>query len=452
MVNIVIAVYKDYKKTKECLNSVLNNINLTVNNVVVINDNSPEKEISEYLQYLNKHEEKIMLVENEKNLGFIESINIGIKNSKNFDVIILNSDTIVSAGWIDKILNVAKSRKNIACISPVSNSASNFSYPSKARQIIESLSLEEINGILESAKLVPKEVISAHGFCMYISKEAIEKVGQFDSETFGQGYGEENDFCIRAINRGFVNLVCPNCYIYHYDGASFGDEKCDRQRKSIKELRNKNPKMTMLFEREVAENYFLDIFTKTDIYRYIKNKKPGIIILSNDLPAVIKRGYKLNDLLRTFIIMPVSSGLLLRCVNDSETFQLFFQNEKSFSDLTTLLNLFRIDYKLTMGDEYFKGSIRAYYERLNQKEVGLKDIENLYHIESAKKKSNKIHNIDKFLAYLPSHTMNIEEETNLKEWINHLENDIEKLNDEIRHLKEPSVKKAARRVKKIFRK
>lgn len=63
------------------------------------------------------------------------------------------------------------------------------------------------------------------GFCMYIKRNAIVDVGYFDEKNFGRGYGEENDFCQRAINKGFVNLITPNMYVYHKGGVSFGTDK-----------------------------------------------------------------------------------------------------------------------------------------------------------------------------------------------------------------------------------
>ena len=65
------------------------------------------------------------------------------------------------------------------------------------------------------------EMPTAVGFCMAISLRAIKRVGLFDEETFGRGYGEENDFCQRAEQAGLRNVLCDNAYVVHHGGASF---------------------------------------------------------------------------------------------------------------------------------------------------------------------------------------------------------------------------------------
>ena len=63
---------------------------------------------------------------------------------------------------------------------------------------------------------------TAVGFCMAISRRAIERIGRFDEATFGRGYGEENDFCLRAIAAGMRNVLCDDVYVAHVGGRSFG--------------------------------------------------------------------------------------------------------------------------------------------------------------------------------------------------------------------------------------
>ena len=59
------------------------------------------------------------------------------------------------------------------------------------------------------------DIPTAHGFCMYIKREAIDDLGLFDEETFGKGYGEENDFSYRCLQAGYRHLLCDNTYILH---------------------------------------------------------------------------------------------------------------------------------------------------------------------------------------------------------------------------------------------
>ena len=57
---------------------------------------------------------------------------------------------------------------------------------------------------------------------MYIRRAALADIGLFDAEAFGRGYGEENDFCLRASARGWRHLLACDTFVYHEGAVSFG--------------------------------------------------------------------------------------------------------------------------------------------------------------------------------------------------------------------------------------
>ena len=61
----------------------------------------------------------------------------------------------------------------------------------------------------------------------------------FDEETFGKGYGEENDFCYRALNHGYINIICDNTFIYHKGTQSFKKENLTNSKKELIESHTK---------------------------------------------------------------------------------------------------------------------------------------------------------------------------------------------------------------------
>ena len=50
----------------------------------------------------------------------------------------------------------------------------------------------------------------------------MRQIGGFDATTFGRGYGEENDWCMRAAAFGWRNVLCETAYVVHVGNASFG--------------------------------------------------------------------------------------------------------------------------------------------------------------------------------------------------------------------------------------
>jgi glycosyltransferase involved in cell wall biosynthesis len=64
-----------------------------------------------------------------------------------------------------------------------------------------------------------------NGFCMLIKKRALKKIGLFDEKTFGAGYGEENDFALRATGSGWELAVADDAYVFHAQSKSYSTER-----------------------------------------------------------------------------------------------------------------------------------------------------------------------------------------------------------------------------------
>ena len=126
LVDIIIPIYNAYEELQLCVESIKKYTNLEKNRLILIDDKSPDERIKEYLEKVK--EQNICVLHNEENLGFSGTINRGIQVSKN-DVLLLNSDTVVTKRWIEKIVNCAYSDASIATVTPLSNNATLCSVP-----------------------------------------------------------------------------------------------------------------------------------------------------------------------------------------------------------------------------------------------------------------------------------------------------------------------------------
>ena len=194
-VDIIIPVYNGYDDLQLCIPSVKKHTDLSKHRVILINDCSPDERIALYLDSLAQ--ENILVFHNEKNLGFSGNVNKGMQLSDDRDVLLLNSDTIVTKGWLDKIAACAYREDAIATVTPLSNSATLCSVPVMCQdnKVPENCTVDEYAALIERCSLhrYPKITVAV-GFCMYIKRCVIDDIGYFDAETFGRGYGEENDF------------------------------------------------------------------------------------------------------------------------------------------------------------------------------------------------------------------------------------------------------------------
>ena len=241
-VTVVIPVYNQVILLRRCAESLLTYTPADVE-LCFINDCSPEPEIGIFLNQLReKAPLRVTVLVNEKNLGFPATCNRGIKHAGKRDVILLNSDTIVSPRWLDELRMSAYGNEHIGTVSAVSNNSSFVSVPvpAEAGPLPQDSSTEkqipkpEILAQVGRAYLHRAEAFidapTGHGFCIYIKREVLDEVGLLDEETFQRGYGEEVDFCMRAYRAGWMHRITSRVFVWHYNSASFGDSK----RESIK--------------------------------------------------------------------------------------------------------------------------------------------------------------------------------------------------------------------------
>ena len=221
-VDIIIPVYNGYEDLQLCIPSVKKHTDLGKHRVILINDCSPDERIAPYLDSLA--DTNILVLHNEKNMGFSANVNKGMCQSKDRDVILLNSDTVVTAGWVEKITACAYLEENTGTVTPLSNSATLCSVPVMCQdnKVPENVTIDEYAALIErcSLKRYPRITVAV-GFCMFIKRCVIDDIGLFDAEIFGRGYGEENDFCNRAEQAGYHHVMCDDTFIYHKGTASF---------------------------------------------------------------------------------------------------------------------------------------------------------------------------------------------------------------------------------------
>ncbi|MEZ5541715.1 MAG: glycosyltransferase [Pseudomonadota bacterium] len=243
VVDVVIPVYKGYAETLNCIYQVLNAENSAAYELVVINDRSPDDKLVAKLREL-AGSGLISYRENDENLGFVKTVNLGMALHEDRDVILLNADTEVYRDWIDRLRRAAYSVDRVATVTPFSNSAEICSYPYTVRDndMQLELSYRELDRL--AAEMNDAQYLrlpTGIGFCMYIRRECLREIGAFDAAEFGKGYGEENDFCLRAAENGWLNLMAADTFVRHLGGASFGAEKQERVLNAIRIINKKYP-------------------------------------------------------------------------------------------------------------------------------------------------------------------------------------------------------------------
>lgn len=243
-VDVIVPVYKDQDLTRRCLRSVINARNNTAFALIVIDDASPEPALSAELQQLAARG-LFELRRHARNLGFVATANEGMRLHAERDIVLLNSDTEVYDHWLDRLRASAYSRVRVATVTPLSNNATICSYPRFLHDTPYPLEIPAAQIDAIAARVNAGEVHEAPtgvGFCLYLRRAALTALGLFDVKTFGRGYGEENDFCQRAIRAGWVNLIAADTFVRHTGAVSFQGEKGRLLNEAMKQLRRRYPR------------------------------------------------------------------------------------------------------------------------------------------------------------------------------------------------------------------
>lgn len=315
--DIVLPVYRGYDETLNCIYTALNTENKTIFELIVINDCTPEPALADKLKEL--HEKSLItLLVNSENLGFVATVNKGMQLHSDRDIILLNADTEVYNDWVDRLVEAANYDSHIASVTPFSTNAEICSYPYFAQDNIMALEIpyDHLDALAaEANKGFYCELPTAVGFCMFIKRTCLDDVGYFDVETFGKGYGEENDFCLRGIAKGWKHILAGNIFVRHLGGTSFAGEKKQRVMHAMKILHQRYPHYHASVAKFLSEDPARAMRTRLDVARLdCRSGLANFLMINHHLGGGTERNVREMmdglwiDSIGTFTLQPMPSS------------------------------------------------------------------------------------------------------------------------------------------------
>jgi len=226
-ISIIICIHNALDDVRNCLKSVIIHTDLNDHELIIVDDGSHTLTQEYVAKFCTTH--NVQIIRNESAMGYTRAANQGLRAATGDALVLLNSDTIVSANWLHQLKEVAMI-PGTACVGPLSNAASWQSIPDakgedgkwKVNEVPGNLNVHEFNATLKlNTRALNPKVSFVNGFCLMIHRSALEEVGYLDEECFPRGYGEEDDFVLRCLNKGFVNRIADHCYVYHAKSKSF---------------------------------------------------------------------------------------------------------------------------------------------------------------------------------------------------------------------------------------
>lgn len=238
---VVVPIHNAVAELSACLAS-LHRCNPPEAEVILIDDASDDPRVLPLLRdWAGRAGPQWKLVQQGKNRGFVATANHGMERAAG-DVVLLNSDTVPTKGWLEGLRRCLRSDPRIATATPWTNNGEIASLPEFCRANPEPPSPEAVADVIAGCGQPEyPELPTAVGFCMAISRAAIIALGRFDAAHFGAGYGEENDFSMRARAAGWRNVLCDDVYVVHHGGRSFGPKGLRPGEESMRRVLERHP-------------------------------------------------------------------------------------------------------------------------------------------------------------------------------------------------------------------
>jgi GT2 family glycosyltransferase len=218
-VSIIIVTYNGlHGATKPCMESIFSETDYSDFEVVVVDNNSTDG-TPLYLEELACREPRLKVLLNTINRGFAGGNNDALQIAQGDIIVLLNNDTLVTSGWLTRIVYTLTDDSSVGMVGPVTNSSGNEQNIFISATSTEDIILEGIrwkdNGAGDSF-LTEKLCF----FCVAFRRKLLEEVGMLD-EKFGLGFYEDDDYCIRVKKAGYYLKCLEDVFVFHQGSASF---------------------------------------------------------------------------------------------------------------------------------------------------------------------------------------------------------------------------------------
>lgn len=220
-VDIVIPVHDAFEAFHECLASVLAHTDPR-HALILVDDGSRDPRILAVMDRARREHPQVEVRRQAQNLGYLRTVNQALAASRR-DVVVINSDTAVDAGWIDRLARAACAEPAIGIACPLSDNATLLSVSEPG---------QDVSGAPTRATRPCLPV--AVGFCMYLKRALLDAIGDFDP-AFDPGYGEETDFSMRAWRAGYEIVAATDVIVRHRTARSFGNGAEIQRRRALHE-------------------------------------------------------------------------------------------------------------------------------------------------------------------------------------------------------------------------
>lgn len=199
-----------------------------VNYRLILVDDASDQRTAGYLTEIAAQRPGTLLHRLPENQGFVRAANLGLRCAEAPFVLLLNTDVVVTPGWLEGLLEVAEQDATIGAVNPLTTRASHLDLA-----MVPGANFFGMHDWLSrQAQPQAADIVTGVGFCLLLRRQALDAVGLFD-EVFGRGYGEDSDLCMRLTTARWRTVVATHVYVYHQGGGSFTDSDARKRHNRV---------------------------------------------------------------------------------------------------------------------------------------------------------------------------------------------------------------------------
>lgn len=285
--SIVILSYNTLLMTQMCIESIRSFTDEGTYEIIVIDNASTDGSA----EWISKQPD-IKYILNKENKGFPKGCNQGMAIAEGSEILLLNSDVIVTPRWLEQLKKALYSSDKIGAVGCLTNKCSNCQsipvpYDQDNFSIDELIDFSNKFNRSNSSKWLP--YLFLVGFCMLFKTSVYKSIGEMD-EMFSPGNYEDDDYSVRIRLAGYQILLCQDTFIHHFGSASFfksmNKSEYVNKAKIYENILIKN-KTYFLDKWHLKEDYKKIRIPVNDIAKFIKNSKRVLLVGTADLMDII---------------------------------------------------------------------------------------------------------------------------------------------------------------------
>jgi len=320
-VDVVMPVHRGEADFSACLATLLRE-RVDGLRIVVVDDASPDPALRAATAAAAARGD-VVLLRHTENRGFPAAANTGLRHACEGgaweggaceggprDVVLLNPDTLLPAGWLARLAAAAYGASDIGSATPMTDDGSILSYaagepawpgaaaPGRAGAAEATAGVEPADS--RSAGLAQAGVARVDrldalfraangdrvvalptgvGFCMLLRHDCLAEVGLLREDVFAQGYGEENDWCLRAARLGWRHVAATGVFVAHRGAQSFGPARQHLLARNMAVLNRLHPGYDTLVGRFEAADPLAPARRRVDRLRWAAGRREGAVVL-----------------------------------------------------------------------------------------------------------------------------------------------------------------------------